>query len=47
MTIYIFVFKEDLNGDNRSCAFLFLLGIIMKLAKGLYERGSSSLIEAA
>ena len=27
MTIYIFVLKGNLNGENRSGAFLFLLGI--------------------
>ena len=27
MTINIFVFKGDLNGENRSGAFLFFLGI--------------------
>ena len=27
MTIDIFVLKGDLNGENRSGAFLFLLGI--------------------
>ena len=27
MTIYIFVLKGDLNGENRSGAFLFLSGI--------------------
>ena len=27
MTINIFVLKGDLNGENRSGAFLFLLGI--------------------
>ena len=27
MTIYIFVLKGDLNGENRSGAFLFLPGI--------------------
>ena len=28
MTINIFVLKGDLNGENRSGAFLFLLGIL-------------------
>ena len=28
MTINIFVLKGDLNGKNRSGAFLFLLGIV-------------------
>ena len=28
MTINIFVLKGDLNGENRSSAFLFLLGIL-------------------
>ena len=29
MTINIFVFKGDLNGENRSGAFLFLPGIVI------------------
>ena len=29
MTIDIFVFKGDLNGENRSGAFLFLSGIVL------------------
>ena len=30
MTINIFVLKGDLNGENRSGAFLFLSGILNK-----------------
>ena len=33
MTINIFVLKRDLNGENRSGAFLFLSGIVEFLGK--------------
>ena len=33
MTINIFVLKGDLNGENRSGAFLSLLGIVEFLGK--------------
>ena len=33
MTINIFVFKGDLNGENRSGAFLFLSGIYVYSTK--------------
>ena len=38
MTINIFVFKGDLNGENRSGAFLFLSGIYpLSLCLVMYE----------
>ena len=36
MTINIFVFKGDLNGKNRSGAFLFLSGIYCALGQTWY-----------
>ena len=36
MTITIFVLKGDLNGENRSGAFLFLLGIYVSYKVLLY-----------
>ena len=33
MTVYIFVLKGDLNGENRSGAFLFLSGIVLIFLK--------------
>ena len=36
MTINIFVLKGDLNGKNRSGAFLFFVGYILQLGMIIY-----------
>ena len=40
MTNNIFVLKGDLNGENRSGAFLFLSGICLCLTKAEYRAKS-------
>ena len=47
MTINIFVLKGELNGENRSGAFLFLSGKLIETLPGCMYKGTRSRIKGS